>query len=72
MSKRTLRGRLIRADIGTGAWVLEADDGVRWQLAGDVPAALAGRQVTVEGAEAALFGFSMSGPTFQVASVRPS
>ena len=72
MSKRTLRGRLIRADIGTGSWLLEAEDGVRWQLAGDIPTALAGRDVTVEGAEAALFGFSMSGPTFQVASIRAS
>lgn len=64
MSK--LRGRLVRADIGTGAWVLDGDDGTRWQLQGDIPRRLSGKRVVVDGKRADTFGFAMTGPVLEV------
>ena len=62
-----MKGKLVRADLGGGAWVLEADDGKRYQLAGDVPKELAGRRVEVKGKPTESFGFVMTGdPTLEV------
>ena len=62
-----MKGKLVRADMGGGGWVLEADDGKRYQLAGDVPKELAGRRVEVRGKTAESFGFLMTGdPTLEV------
>jgi hypothetical protein len=62
-----VKGKLVKADLGGGGWVLEADDGKRYQLAGDVPKELAGRRVEVRGKPAESFGFLMTGdPTLEV------
>jgi hypothetical protein len=62
-----VKGKLVKADLGGGGWVLEADDGKRYQLAGDVPKELAGRRVEVRGKAAESFGFLMTGdPTLEV------
>ena len=62
-----MKGKLVKADLGGGGWVLEADDGKRYQLAGDVPKELAARRVEVRGKQAESFGFLMTGdPTLEV------
>ena len=62
-----MKGKLVRSDLGGGGWVLEADDGKRYQLAGDVPKELAGRRVEVRGKSVESFGFLMTGdPTLEV------
>ena len=62
-----MKGKLVKADLGGGGWVLEADDGKRYQLAGDVPKELAGRRVEVRGKQTESFGFLMTGdPTLEV------
>ena len=53
-------GKLKKVDLGAGAWVLETDDGER-PLDGPVPEDLEGQDVVVEGKEASLFGFAMTG-----------
>jgi hypothetical protein len=66
-----VKGKLVKADVGSGAWVLEADDGKHYQLAGSVPSDLAGRRVEVQGKEVESFGFAMVGPTLEVRKVTP-
>jgi len=62
-----VKGKLVRSDLGGGGWVLEADDGKRYQLAGDVPKGLDGRRVEVRGKSVESFGFLMTGdPTLEV------
>ena len=62
-----MKGKLVRADLGGGGWVLEADDGKRYQLAGNVPKELDGRRVEVRGKSVESFGFLMTGdPTLEV------
>lgn len=57
------RGKLVRVDLGAGAWALEAD-GRRIMLFGDVPAHLAGEVVDVHGRELEDgASFSMTGDT---------
>jgi hypothetical protein len=70
-TRRRLTGRLLRLDLGPGVIVLEAADGSRWSLDGQVDPALIGRMVEVEGDEdSGAFGFSMVGPTLQLRSIR--
>lgn len=64
------RGVLVREDLGAGAWILKADDGTRWQILGDVPAALSGRRVAVEGEPEAAFGFAISAPALRARTIR--
>lgn len=45
----TWTGTLARLDLGPGVWVLKTDDGEQIPLYGDVPGALAGQRVSVEG-----------------------
>lgn len=57
------KGRLVRVDLGAGAWALETAAG-RVMLFGAVPAHLAGEQVVVHGAELEDgASFSMTGDT---------
>lgn len=69
-SSTTWSGRLVHEDLGAGVWMLEADDGRRYQLAGPLPEQMAGRQVEVTGRKAGLFGFAMVGETIEVESIR--
>ena len=55
-----MKGKLVRADLGGGGWVLEADDGKRYQLSGEVPKELDGRRVEVRGKPVESFGFLMA------------
>ncbi|MEQ1503087.1 MAG: hypothetical protein ABMB14_12695 [Myxococcota bacterium] len=67
----TYRGKLVRVDLGTGGWVLETKSGEKIALYGDVPSALAGRQVHVDGDELDGAGFMMVGDKMvQVSEVR--
>ena len=65
-----MKGKLVRADLGGGGWILEADDGKRYQLAGDVPKGLDGRRVEVRGKAVESHGFLMTGdPTLEVEKI---
>jgi hypothetical protein len=67
-----MKGTIVKADIGSGAWLLEADDGKRYQLNGRVPANLAGRRVEVSGKPVEAFGFAMTGdPALDVDKITP-
>jgi hypothetical protein len=57
----TLKGKLVREDLGAGVWVLETDDGRRVMLDGDVPVGLAGKRVEVDGKSTDSQGFGMVG-----------
>ncbi len=65
-----MTGTLKRVDLGPGAWVLDTPDGQRYQLAGDIPAELAGKRVKVEGKVENGFSFAMTGPTLRVKAIR--
>lgn len=56
-------GTLSRLDLGTGVWVLETDTGDRIPLYGDVPSALSGQRVRVQGEQVEAMGFAMVGNT---------
>ena len=67
-----MKGKLVRADLGAGGWILEADDGKRYQLAGEVPKELAGRRVEVRGKSIESYGFVMTDdPTLEVEKITP-
>lgn len=55
------KGKLRHEDLGTGAWVLETDEGERIMLVGDVPHKLKGQEVSVQGREVEAMGFAMTG-----------
>ena len=57
----TYSGTLKRVDLGAGGWVLETKSGERIALFGDVPAALEGRAVEVQGKEVDGASFLMTG-----------
>lgn len=69
MQRTRLTGRLERRDLGTGVWILHTPSG-EVALYGDVPHALAGQQVEVEGESNEGFGIAMTGPAVTVWSVR--
>ena len=54
-------GLLQRIELGTGGWELVLPDGSRYELYGDVPEALGGRQVKVRGEVREVHGFLMTG-----------
>ena len=54
-------GKLSFVDIGTGQWTLTTQEGKEIQLYGEIPAALAGKEVEVEGKLVAAHGFGMLG-----------
>lgn len=59
----TRTGILSRLDLGPGVWVLETDDGERIALYGEIPPALTGRRVKVQGREVEAMGIAMVGNT---------
>lgn len=64
-------GKLERSRLEGGSWQVRARDAT-WTLLGDVPPALAGREVVVEGDEEGGMGIHMAGPMLRVRSVRES
>ncbi len=68
----TLSGRVVYRDLEGGVWVLEADDGQTYQLAGgDRKIKKDGQRVQVEGEVARdTMTFAMMGPVFTVTSYR--
>ena len=64
----TVRGRVKFQDFGAGAWVLEAEDGKRYELLGVESAALKeGARVEVEGdVDAGSVSTSMAAPALRV------
>ena len=72
MSSTSIEGRLIRVDLGTGAWVVEQADGQRFELHGSVPGALEGKRVRVRGRPSALHSAAMAGAPFEVQSIEPA
>lgn len=69
MSAREREGWLRRADLGTGAYVLETDDGERIELRGAVDGRLLDRRVRLRGAPVEELGFAMLGETWRVEAV---
>ena len=63
-----VRGRITFGDLGAGAWLLEADDGRRYQLQGAQGELLhEGAQVVVEGeVDAGAVTTVMAGPVLRV------
>ena len=70
----TFRGTVRKNDLEGGIWVLEADDGERYQLeGGDAALRRDGARVEIDGrVDKAAFGLGMSGPTLKVSSYRPA
>ena len=65
-----IKGKLRHEDLGTGAWVLETEEGERIMLVGDVPSKLQGREVSVQGREVEAMGFAMvGGRTMEVSRI---
>ena len=54
-------GRLEHIDLGPGRWVLHTDQGEQLELAGEIPRALVGQRVRVEGRKASALGIGMLG-----------
>ncbi|HMK74277.1 MAG TPA: hypothetical protein VK454_13110 [Myxococcaceae bacterium] len=63
-----VKGRIAFADLGAGAWTLEADDGRRYQLLGAKGDLLReGAQVVVEGeVDTGAVSTAMAGPVLRV------
>jgi hypothetical protein len=63
-----LKGRVCFVDLGAGAWVLEADDGKRYELRATDRALLQeGARVEVEGeVDAGAVSTAMAGPALRV------
>ncbi|MDC0707322.1 DUF5818 domain-containing protein [Stigmatella sp. ncwal1] len=68
----TLTGRVVYRDIEGGVWVLEAEDGRTYQLAGgDRKIKKDGQRIEVEGhVDNDVMTIGMSGPVFNVSSYR--
>ena len=56
---QTLKGTLEFHDLGAGVWLLVADDGLSYQILGDVPMELVDTRVRVEGTVVPLHGYGM-------------
>ena len=66
-----LKGTIRRNDLEGGHWVLEADGGERYQLAGSLEACKDGQKVEVEGkVDKDAMGIGMTGPHFTVQSIK--
>jgi len=63
-----LKGHVSFADLGAGAWMLEAEDGKRYQLLGlDAQGLKEGARVEVEGdVDRGAVSTAMAGPSFRV------
>ncbi len=66
-------GTIRRSDLEGGVWVLEAKDGQRYQLAGDVATFQDGLAADVTGeVQRDMMGIGMMGPTFKATKVEPA
>lgn len=68
----TIRGKVVREELSGGVWLLEADDGTRYQLnGGDNSLLKNGQRATVEGdVDRNAMGIGMVGEIFKVKSYR--
>jgi hypothetical protein len=65
-----LTGTIRRSDLEGGLWILEAEDGDRYQLQGQVSGLKDGARAAIHGkVERSAFGIGMSGPIVQVSKV---
>ncbi len=65
-----LVGTVRRDDLAGGLWILETDDGDRYQLRGAVADLADGIKASVEGkVEKDVMGIGMVGPTFKIDKV---
>lgn len=65
-----LTGTIRRSDLEGGLWILEAEDGDRYQLQGQVDALKDGARAAITGkVERSAFGIGMSGPIVTVTKV---
>ena len=68
-----ISGTVKRSDLEGGMWILEASDGERYQLSGDVASLKDGMRAELTGTiERAMMGFGMGGTNFTVKSVKPA
>jgi hypothetical protein len=65
-------GTVKRSDLEGGLWILETDDGERYQLGGRLAGLADGMKATIEGkVERDMMGIGMAGATFTVEKVTP-
>ncbi|MEQ9324504.1 MAG: DUF5818 domain-containing protein [Polyangiaceae bacterium] len=65
----TFKGTVRKSDLSGGLWLLEADDGTRYQLRGKSAGLVDGQRVVVDGSVAEdAMGIGMAGPTLDVSS----
>ena len=66
-----LKGTIQRSDLEGGMWVLEADNGEQYQLAGATKGLEAGKRAEIDGqVERNQMSFGMGGAIFTVRSVK--
>jgi hypothetical protein len=69
MSK--LKGTIQRSDLEGGMWILEGDDGERYQLSGHTKGLEAGKRAELDGSvERNQMSFGMGGQIFTVRTVK--
>ena len=68
----TIKGKVKKEDLSGGVWILESDDGNRYQLmGGDGKLLKDGQRATVEGAvDKGAMGIGMVGEMFKVSSYK--
>ena len=65
------KGRVQRLDLGSGGWALLTQTGETFELKGDIPEQLVGKEVRVEGRRVQVMGFLMTGnDSIEVTSIR--
>jgi len=66
-----LKGTIRRNDLEGGHWTIETDKGETYQLVGKVDGAKDGLKAEVDGkVEQDMMGIGMTGPHFQVSSIK--
>ena len=69
---KKLTGTVKRNDLEGGHWVLETEDGERYQLSGQTAGLKDGMRARVEGkVDKGMMGIGMTGPSFTVEKVTP-
>jgi hypothetical protein len=70
VSDMKLKGTITRTDVEGGHWLLETDDGDRYQLVGSVEGCEDGKKVEVEGkVDKQAMGIGMMGAHFNVTKI---
>ena len=65
-----LTGTIRKSDLEGGLWILEADDGSRYQLQGSVGSLRDGAKASITGkVERSMMGIGMTGPIVSVTKV---